>query len=68
MAVAEVFSIICLLFTIILSSVVIKDCWEYLGITDSLSLRILLKISIFLIIIAIFLSLLLVLSSAFRYM
>ena len=40
MAVAEVFSIICLLFTIILSSVVIKDCWEYLDIIDSLKLAI----------------------------
>lgn len=48
MAVAEIFGIICLIFTIILSGVVIKDCWEYLDIIDSLSLRILLKIAIFL--------------------
>ena len=44
MAVAEVFSIICLLFTIILSSVVIKDCWEYLDIIDSLKLAIFLSL------------------------
>lgn len=44
MAVAEVFSIICLLFTIILSSVVIKDCWEYLDIVDSLRLAIFLSL------------------------
>lgn len=44
MAVAEVFSIICLLFTIILSSVVIKDCWEYLDIIDSLRLVIFLSL------------------------
>lgn len=48
MTVAEIFGIICLIFTIILSGVVIKDCWEYLDIIDSLSLRILLKIAIFL--------------------
>ena len=48
MAVAEVFSVICLLFAIVLSGVVIKDCWEYLDITDSLSLRILLRLAIFL--------------------
>jgi hypothetical protein len=48
MVVVEIFGIICLIFTIILSGVVIKDCWEYLDITDSLSLRILLKIAIFL--------------------
>ena len=58
MVVTEIFGIICLIFTIILSGVVIKDCWEYLDITDSLSLRILLKI-------AIFLSLLLISLSAF---
>ena len=44
MAVAEVLSIICLLFTIILSSVVIKDCWEYLDIIDSLRLVIFLSL------------------------
>ncbi|MBR4983961.1 MAG: hypothetical protein IKY94_15550 [Lachnospiraceae bacterium] len=48
MTVVEVFSIICLLFAIILSGIIIKDCWEDLNITDSLSLRILLKIAIFL--------------------
>ena len=36
------------IFIIILSGVIIKDCWEYLDITDLLSLRILLKIAIFL--------------------
>ena len=44
MTVTEVFSIICLLFTIILSSVVIKDCWEYLDIIDSLRLVIFLSL------------------------
>jgi hypothetical protein len=48
MAVAEIFVIIYLIYIIILSGVVIKDCWEYLDITDSLSLRVLLKIAIFL--------------------
>ena len=48
MTVVEVFGIICLVFAIILSGVVIKDCWEYLDITDSLSLRILLRLAIFL--------------------
>jgi hypothetical protein len=48
MVVVEIFGIICLIFAIILSGVVIKECWEYLDITDSLSLRILLKIAIFL--------------------
>ena len=58
MTVAEIFGIICFMFTIILSGIIIKDCWEYLDITDSLNLRILLKI-------AIFLSLLLISLSAF---
>ena len=48
MTAAEIFGIICLIFIIILSGVIIKDCWEYLNITDLLSLRILLKIAIFL--------------------
>ena len=56
MTVAEIFSIICLIFTIILSSIIIKECWEYLGITDYLSLRILLKIAIFLSVLLISLS------------
>jgi uncharacterized membrane protein YbhN (UPF0104 family) len=44
MTVVEVFSIICLLFVIILSGIVIKDCWEYLDITDSLKLAIFLSL------------------------
>ena len=48
MTAAEIFGIICFVFTIILSGIIIKDCWEYLDITDLLSLRILLKIAIFL--------------------
>lgn len=44
MTVTEVFSIICLLFAIILSGVVIKDCWEYLDIIDSLKLAIFLSL------------------------
>ena len=48
MTAAEIFGIICFIFMIILSGVIIKDCWEYLNITDLLSLRILLKIAIFL--------------------
>ena len=52
MAVVEIFGIICLIFIIILSGVVIKDCWEYLDIRDSLKL-------------ATFLSLLLISLSAF---
>lgn len=48
MTVVEIFSIICLIFAIILGGIIIKSCWEYLDITDSLSLRILLKIAIFL--------------------
>ena len=58
MAIAEIFGIICLIFAIILSNIIIKDCREYLDIADSLSLRILLKI-------AIFLSALLILLSAY---
>ena len=48
MIAAKIFSIIYFTFTIILSGVIIKDCWEYLDFTDSLSLKILLKIAIFL--------------------
>lgn len=48
MTVIEIFGIICLLFAIILSGITVKDCWEYLDITDSLSLRILLRLAIFL--------------------
>ena len=48
MTMVEIFCIICLLFTIILCGIIIKDCWEYLSITDSFSLRILLKTGIFL--------------------
>ena len=44
MTVIEIFSIICLLFAIILSGVVIKDCWEYLDIVDSLRLAIFLSL------------------------
>ena len=44
MIVTEVFSIICLLFAIILSGVVIKDRWEYLDIIDSLKLAIFLSL------------------------
>ena len=44
MTVIEIFSIICLLFAIILSGVVIKDCWEYLDIIDSLKLAIFLSL------------------------
>lgn len=56
MTVAEIFGIICLIFAIILGSIIIKDCWEYLDITDSLNLRILLKIAIFLYLLLILLS------------
>ena len=56
MTAVEIFSIICFIFIIILSGVIIKDCWEYLNITNSLSLRILLKIAIFLSILLISLS------------
>ena len=56
MTVAEIFSIICFMFAIILSGIIIKDCWEYLDITDLLSLRILLKIAIFLSVLLISLS------------
>ena len=45
---AEIFSIIYFIYIIILCGIIIKDCWEYLGITDSLGLRILLKLAIFL--------------------
>ena len=48
MIVIKIFGIICLLFAIILCGIIIKDCWKYLGITDSLGLRILLKLAIFL--------------------
>ena len=44
MTVIEIFSIIYLLFAIILSGVVIKDCWEYLDIVDSLRLAIFLSL------------------------
>ena len=56
MTVAEIFSAICFMFAIILSRIIIKDCWEYLDITDSLNLRILLKIAIFLSVLLISLS------------
>lgn len=56
MTVAEIFSVICFMFAIILSGIIIKDCWEYLDITDLLSLRILLKIAIFLSVLLISLS------------
>ena len=56
MTVAEIFNIICFMFAIILSGIIIKDCWEYLDITDLLSLRILLKIAIFLSVLLISLS------------
>ena len=56
MTAVEIFSIICFIFIIILSGVIIKDCWEYLNITNSLSLRILLKIAIFLSVLLISLS------------
>ena len=46
MTAAEIFGIICFVFTIILSGIIIKDCWEYLSITDVLSL-LLISLSIF---------------------
>ena len=60
MTVIEIFYIICFMVEIILCGFIIKDCWEYLDIIDSLGLRILFKI-------VVFLNLLLILLSTFLY-
>jgi len=56
MTVMEIFYIICFMFEIILCGFIIKDCWEYLGFVDSLGLRILFKIVVFLNLLLILLS------------
>ena len=56
MTVIEIFYIICFIFEIILCGFIIKDCWEYLDIIDSLGLRILFKIVVFLNLLLILLS------------